>query len=307
MKMFGQTTQWYAYAVRMGVIGCYAYDTTYTCSRSDKSSITDKYKLMSEFLASNKLKLNDDKTHLMVMSTSQARLAREKKGDTSRVQIRTSIKNIEPSQSEKLLGCWLHEDMKWGEHIQDNRESLLRSLNSRVGALKMVCRVAGFRTRKMIADGIIMIKLVYCIALWGGCSNQLLDSLQKLQNKAARAVTKQDWNTPTKSLLKQCGWLSVKQLVVYHSSILVYKVMKAESPQYLFSMFSTEYTCDTRQARSGQVKPTRRSNLDLSEESFRWRAAKYYNNLPADLRQAVSASIFKTGLRRWILENVPAD
>ena len=52
--MFGQTTQWYAYAVRMGVIGCYADDTTYTCSRSDKSSITDKYKLMSEFLVSNK-------------------------------------------------------------------------------------------------------------------------------------------------------------------------------------------------------------------------------------------------------------
>ena len=197
------------------------------------------------------------------------------------------------------------EDMKLGEHIQDNRESLLRSLNSRVGALKMVCRVAGFRTRKMIADGIIMSKLVYCIALWGGCSNQLLDSLQKLQNKAARAVTKQDWNTPTKSVLKQCGWLSVKQLVVYHSSILVYKVMKAESPQ--FSMFSTEYTCNTRQARSGQVKATWRSDLHLSEESFRWRAAKYYNNLPADLRQAVSVSIFKTGLRRWILENVLAD
>ena len=102
---------------------------------------------MSEFLVSNKLKLNDDKTHLMVMSTSQARLAREKKGDTSIVQIRTSIKNIEPSQSEKLLGCWLHEDMKWGEHIRDNRESLLRSLSNRVGTLKMVCRVAGFRSR----------------------------------------------------------------------------------------------------------------------------------------------------------------
>ena len=72
---------------------------------------------------------------------------------------------------EKLLGIWLHEDMKWGEYIQDNEESLLRSLNSRVGALKMVCKVAGFKTRKMIADGIFMSKLVYCIALWGGSSN----------------------------------------------------------------------------------------------------------------------------------------
>ena len=294
-----------------GCIGCYADDTTYTCSGSDTNSITenitDKYQLMSEFLASNKLKLNDDKTHLMVMSTSQARLSRLRKGDSSMVRIRTSIKDIEPSQSEKLLGCWLHEDMKWGEHIQDNRESLLRSLNSRVGALKMVCKVAGFKTRKMIANGIFMSKIMYCIALWGGCANQLLNSLQKVQNKAARAVTKVDWNTPTKLVLRQCGWLSVKQLVVYQSSILVYKVMRTASPRYLYSMFSTEYTCNTRQASSGQVKLTRRSNLDISEESFRCRGAKYYNNLPIDLREAVSVSSFKTGLRRWILDNVPAE
>ena len=117
----------------------------------------------------------------------------------------------------------------------------------------------------MIADGIFMSKMIYC-----GSANKLINSLQKVQNKAARAVTKLDWSTPTQVVLRQCGWLGVKQLVVYHS----FKVMKAESPQYLFSMFSTEYTCNTRQARSGQVKPTRRSNLDLSEESFRWRAAK---------------------------------
>ena len=79
--------------------------------------------------------------------------------------------------------------MKWGEHIQNNGESLLRNLNSRVGALKMVCKVAGFRNRKMIADGIFMSKMIYCITLWGGSANKLINSLQKIQNKAARAVT----------------------------------------------------------------------------------------------------------------------
>ena len=294
-----------------GSIGCYADDTTYSYSGVDTSSITDnitaKYQLLSEFLVSNKLKLNDDKTHLMVMSTSQARISRQRKGDISKVMIKTPIKDIEPTQSEKLLGIWLHEDMKWGEHIQDNGESLLRNLNSRVGALKMVCKVAGFRTRKMIADGIFMSKMVYCITLWGGSANKLINSLQKVQNKAARAVTKLDWNTPSKLILRQCGWLSVQQLVVYHSTILVYKVMKTESPKYLFSMFSNEYSCYTRQARSGQIKPTRRSNLDLSEDSFRWRASKSYNNLPVSLRQAESLSIFKTGLRRYILDNIPVE
>ena len=61
---------------------------------------------MSDFLVSNKLKLNDDKTHLMVMTTSQARAVR--KGgikDSNNVEIRTPSEVIQPSVCEKLLGC----------------------------------------------------------------------------------------------------------------------------------------------------------------------------------------------------------
>ena len=118
-------------------------------------------------------------------------------------------------------------------------------------------------------------------------------------------MTKLEWDTPIKTLLRQCGWLSVNQLVVYHSSILVYKVMMTKSPMYLYSMFSSKYECDTRQARSGQIKLTRISNLDLSHESFRWRAAAVYNSLPASLRQDKSLKSFKTGLKKWIIDNIP--
>ena len=73
-----------------------------------------------------------------------------------------------------------------------NDDCLVRSLNRRIGALRKVCKVAGFKNRKMIADGIFMSKLVYLIPLWGACATSLLKSLQTLQNKAARAVTKLD-------------------------------------------------------------------------------------------------------------------
>ena len=53
--------------------------------------------------------------------------------------------------------------MKFGEHLQANKDSLLSSLNKRIGALKLIARVANFKTRKMIADGILMSKLIYLI------------------------------------------------------------------------------------------------------------------------------------------------
>ena len=295
-----------------GSIGCYTDDTTYTCSGSDSIELSgllsDKYKVMSDFLVSNKLKLNDDKTHLMVMSTSQARARRKGTSkDSTKVVIRTPLKEIEPSETEKLLGCWLHQDMKFKENILEHSESLLRSLNTRIGALKILGTVANFKTRKMIGNGIFMSKLIYLIPLWGGSSKYLLNSLQKAQNRAARALTRLDWYTPAAVLLNQCGWLSVHQLVVYHSVVLVYKIILTESPMYLHSMFTSKYTYKTKHSQEGLLRHTRNFRLDITESSFRWRAAYSFNGLPLYIRSLETLEGFKTAARSWIKENTPFE
>ena len=89
-----------------------------------------------------------------------------------------------------------------------------------------------------------MSKLSYLIPLWAGCEAYLLLALQRIQNKAARVVTRSSLSTA--GHLAQCGWLSVRQLAVYQTCVLVYKVLEHKSPQYLYSMFSSEYTRDTR-------------------------------------------------------------
>ena len=295
-----------------GSVGCYADDTTYSCSGPDlvqlSEQLSTKFNTMSTFLTNNRLKLNDEKTHLMVMSTSQARAVR--KGtikDSSLVVIRTPSKEIKPSESEKLLGCWLHEDMKFAEHIVNNKESLLYSINQRIGALKLIAKVANFKTRKMIANGIFMSKLIYLIELWGGSSKYLVKALQRAQNRAARFVTKLDWGTRTSELLKQCGWLSVHQLAVYHSVVMVYKVIFNKSPKHLYSMFSANYSYKTSRAHNEMLRHTRSVRLDLTRDSFRWRAAKNYNQLPLVIKNADSVEELKKVAKSWIKENIPIN
>ena len=137
--------------------------------------------------------------------------------------------------------------MKFGENLLHNEESVLRSLNTGIGALKILSRLANFRTRTIVANGIFMSKLIYLITLWGGSAKYMIVALQKAQNRAARVVTKLDWHIPTSELLKQCGWLSVHQLAVYHSVFPVYKVIQNKSPRFCYSMFSAEYNYKTRQ------------------------------------------------------------
>ena len=136
----------------------------------------------------------------------------------------------------------------------------------------------------MLANGIFLSKLSYLIALWGGCGIVLRKSLQVIQNKVARAVTRLDWSTSPQVLLTQVGWLSVNQLTFYHSVLQVYKVKVSHTPRYLNNMFNWSYQYNTRQAEGGLIKLVGKPKLDITKNSFRWRAANEYNQLPLEIR-----------------------
>ena len=286
-----------------GSICCYADDTTYSCSSKDpeelSTKLSSKYRVVADYMVNNRLKLNDDKTHLMVMTTSSFR----RKNPNMQVEIRTPTEIISTTATEKLLGGWVHQDLKWAEHILIAETSMVKGLTTRLGALKKIGRVASFKNRKMVAEGLIMSKLSYLIPLWAGCENYLLQALQRIQNKAARVVTRSDLSTA--GHLGQCGWLSVQQLAVYQTCILVHKVLESRTPQYLYSMFTMDYPCNTRLAARLEIRQDSSiPDKELTKDSFRWRAVKEYNKIPLDIIQQ-SLKTFKTKLWRWILTTVP--
>ena len=61
-----------------------------------------------------------------------------------------------------------------------NEKSLVKQLGTRLNALRKISKFADFKTRKMLADGLFMSKLVYLIPLWGGCDKFFIKALQIL-------------------------------------------------------------------------------------------------------------------------------
>ena len=149
-----------------------------------------------------------------------------------------------------------------------------------------------------------MSKLIYFIQLWGGCSKYLIICLQSLENRAARIVTRKDWFTSVITLLLQGGWLSVHQLAVYHSLILVYQVKTSRKPYYFSNKLNTQFSRETRLAASDGIRIMERNRLSLTKWGFRVRASVQLNALPIDVRQSKNISSFKRNLRAWILKNV---
>ena len=300
-------TKYCTHCRRCGGITIYADDSTYTVSGTDQDELSEKisakFKRMADYLTANKLKVNSDKTHLLLMTTEQKR-----RHHPTTVKIETETEIIETTEVERLLGAYIHQDMKWTEYLRNNNNSLLHCLNARLGALKKISGSASFKARLLVANGIFMSKLIFMIPLWAGCPGFIIDALQVCQNKAARVVTRRGMDTPVSQLLKECGWRSVRQEMYYHTVLQVHKTLGTGAPAYLYEKLTLggHYPRDTRQARNSSIRfgPTFSTRLELTRNSFRWRGAAWYEALPIGLRKEQKLINFKKDLNTWVKLNI---
>ena len=271
----------------------YADDTTITSTAKSVDEIGNKLtsdcKKISDWMKSNLLKLNPDKTHVMTLGTAE-RL----RTLTSKVKVTMDDVQLEesPQQAELLLGCHIQANLKWNTQV----EMLLSKLRKRITGLMKIRFVGTFNLRKTITEGIFNSVLVYCLPLFGGMGVGFVRQLQIMQNKAARIVTSMPPVASRSSMFEKLKWLSINQLVFYHSVILVYKIRKSNEPEHLASILGA----DSRNNRI--IIP----NMDLrvAQESFTIRAANYWNLLPHTIRTQSKISQFKKHAKSWILEKV---
>ena len=150
----------------------------------------------------------------------------------------------------------------------------------------------------MVANGAVMSKLGYLIILWVGANESLLRAVQVQQLVAARLVIGYGcWRWSRRKLLARVGWLSVKQLVFYHTVLQACKTLRSGVPRALYLALSDEYPRNTRNAARGQI---RNSEIFTSTATYKYRAMRWYNSVPADVRTG-SVSTVKKKLKKWII------
>ena len=142
--------------------------------------------------------------------------------------------------------------MKWANMIFSNPKSLVSSLQSRTNAMSIVRKIAPFKIRKVVAEGIWMSRLCYLISVYGGTEEYLLGTLQVMQNRVARFVCNRGEKYPNKKALAEVCWLSVNELVKYHSLLQAKKTLDTEAPAYLYRKLVGEERRELRyQTRQG--------------------------------------------------------
>ena len=118
------------------------------------------------------------------------------------INIEIGAKLITKVKEAKFLGVIIEEYLSWSNHVGE----LSKKISSAIGALKRIRPYISERTALQIYQVLILPHFDNCSSIWGDCNLTLSDKRQKLQNRAARAITRSNYDTSATFLLDLLNW-----------------------------------------------------------------------------------------------------
>ena len=126
----------------------------------------------------------------------------------------------------------------------------------------------------------------------------LATSSKKLQNRAARVISKLPFDTNSHHLLSTLNWarLSIRRKK-HQKALMIYKTINSLVPEYLRCLFIRCYSdYNLRNSEGKPALPKARTNY--LKRSFTNSEATLWNNLPTSLKDVRSVAHFKRNLKK---------
>ena len=299
----------------------YVDDNSDTVSAKDpvvlRNSIENEAGNSAQWLKDNRLCVAGDKSKLLVIGTRKLRSSKL----TEKTTIMVDNKEIVETDSEKLLGVVINNELTWKNHLYGDadNEGLIQQLSSRIGVMKKMARVMEAKNLQFFASGLFYSKLSYCLPVFGHVlgmekyndRNSRYQSyttkdnrkLQVLQNNLNRVLLKAKYDTNTEVLLKETKSLSIQQMIAYQTAVLAFKIINTGKPSYIASRMKRIETGLALRDQKGKIRLEKR-RLAITKEGFIHRASIILNNIDEDLRNEDNLKKFKLGMREWVLKNI---
>lgn len=238
---------------------------------------------VNAWLARNKLSLNVPKCEVMVIGSRQ-RLAKIKDCD---LNIHINGVRLKRVHSLKHLGVIIDENMTWHDQVNNIKKKVLSGLYM----LKKGRDLFPMQTQSLIFKSVIAPHIDYCDVIWGTCSANDLDVIQKLQNRAAKIITRANWYDSSTNALTMLNWDNIKKRQEYHEAVTMYKIINDYTPHYLrnrFKLRNNKYNL-----RGYQVLQIPKPNTNFKKRSLGYRGAVSWNSLNDNLKSARNVNQFK--------------
>ena len=257
-----------------GKIIQYADDTTYHIASKHREKNQQKMDQnllkLADYLTSNQLVVNKDKTQIEEVMVKQKRC--KISGTTPEIQTLNSKQEVEIIKVQghcRILGLNVQNDLSWNSHLETGSKPLLPAIRRSLGNLRHLGKLVPFKSRNILARGMILSKLSYLISICGGATPNLIRKAQVTQNAAARWVTGKMRNTRISTLLEVTGWFSIKEMSKLQSATILWKAVNLKTPRNMYERLNwNELT-----SNFNMTEP----RINITKNNYLYRACKEWN------------------------------
>ena len=240
------------------------------------------------WMLENKLKLNDDKSELVVIAPAR----HAHKVSIDRIKIGDCY--VHSSKSAKNLGATFDDTMCMHQHVT----TLVRSCNAQLRSIGQARKYLTKDATEKVLHAFLTSRLDCGNSLLYGLPDFLIQKLQRVQNTAARILTRTRKSEHISPILRSLHWLPVSKRIDYKIMILTYKCLHNLAPSYLQDLIHPYQPSRSLRSSSQVLLQIPKTRLKTyGDRSFAKAAPTLWNSLPLDIRESDSLDIFKRALK----------
>ena len=166
-----------------------------------KSRVENSLSVALKWFVQNRLKINPAKTEMVTL--------RSRRLHVENFSVYFGDDKISPSDSVRVLGVTIDSHLTWVDHIS----SIVRRCYCVLVGLARMRHKLPKCTRRLLVEALVFPHLRYCVNVWGSCTANQKQRVQKVINFGVRIVTglgRRDHVTPA---LRELGWCKVDELI----------------------------------------------------------------------------------------------
>lgn len=255
---------------------------------------------ISTYCRNSALTINEKKCYYMVIGTKPAI---KKIDDMILDNMFINNKIVKRVKYVRNLGLTYDEVLSWRRHI-----NLL--VGRAIVKFKDIYKHKRFLdqdSKKILCNSIILSLFSFGDLVYMNIDNYLQHKIQKIQNLCLKFIfniqKREHWSSS--QLLKEINWLSMSDRRTLNGLSLLFKILHGQAPDYLRDMFTQISEVSERNTRTypGNIYLPNEHLSAIHRKSFRYAIPIAWNNLPVDVKESKTLSVFKKKIKTTLLNN----
>ena len=260
---------------------------------SELQRIEKCLKDVRKWMLVNFLKLNDDKTEFLIFSSKHS----FNKIDKNVCKLKIGQSDIECAESARNLGVIFDRFMTMERFVNAKCKSALYSLRS----ISKIRRYLDTDTTRTLVQALVISRLDYSNSVLYGINISLLKKLQRVQNCAARVISKTKRKEHITPILFSLHWLPISMRIRFKTLMLCFKCLNGLGPKYLSDLLEPYTPGRTLRNRHNTLR-TKRSANKSGDQCFAIYGPMVWNSLPERLRAINSLNVFRTSIKTYLFK-----